>query len=288
MNNKIEIVDVIIVSWHPGDCIIDTINSVINDEFVNNIIVVNHGMQASTKEKMIEKFSNNNKFCIIETNKNLGFSRGCNIGAERASGPILFFLNPDANARDGCVSSLANGLLSNPIRPVIYGARIINTDGTEQRGGRRGELTLFSAFSGFLGLSRLLPMIRDIHREYEPLPGVPVVTQSVSGAALMIRRDDYFSVGGYDEGFFLHVEDIDLCRRVRNAGGLVVFHPDAEVVHIGSTSDVSRIFVAHQKAIGLRRYFLKHSGVLKRQLVRVIFPIIWILLMIRVIKLYHK
>jgi GT2 family glycosyltransferase len=66
-------------------------------------------------------------------------------------------------------------------------------------------------------------------------------------------------VGGFDEGYFLHVEDVDLCWRVRRAGGVVLFHPTAEVVHIGGTSQTSPLKVEFHKGVGLARFFRKRA-----------------------------
>src|SRR5690606_29943057 len=65
--------------------------------------------------------------------------------------------------------------------------------------------------------------------------------------------------GGFDEGYFLHVEDVDLCWRVRRAGGQVLFHPKAEVIHLGHTSQASPVKVEFHKGLGLARYFRKRS-----------------------------
>jgi GT2 family glycosyltransferase len=75
-----------------------------------------------------------------------------------------------------------------------------------------------------------------------------------------MTRADFARVGGFDEGFFLHVEDIDLCWRVRHEGGVVLFQPAAEVVHIGSTSAKAPLFVEISKGFGLVRYFRKRAA----------------------------
>jgi hypothetical protein len=74
-----------------------------------------------------------------------------------------------------------------------------------------------------------------------------------------MRREDFAAVGGFDEGYFLHVEDVDLCWRVRRAGGLVLFHPGAEVIHIGGTSQTSPLKVEFHKGVGLARFFRKRA-----------------------------
>jgi len=82
---------------------------------------------------------------------------------------------------------------------------------------------------------------------------------TISGACFCMRREDFAAVRGFDEGYFLHVEDVDLCWRVRQQGGLVLFHPGAEVVHIGGTSQTSPLKVEFHKGVGLARFFRKRA-----------------------------
>jgi GT2 family glycosyltransferase len=74
-----------------------------------------------------------------------------------------------------------------------------------------------------------------------------------------MTRADFVELGGFDEGYFLHVEDVDLCWRVRQSGGVVLFHPTARVVHLGSTSHTSPLKVEFWKGLGLVRYFRKRA-----------------------------
>jgi hypothetical protein len=80
----------------------------------------------------------------------------------------------------------------------------------------------------------------EIHHEGEAAPEGPVPTPTVSGACFAMTRADFAALGGFDEGYFLHVEDVDLCWRVRQAGGAVLFQPQARVVHLGSTARKAR------------------------------------------------
>ena len=124
--------------------------------------------------------------------------------------------------------------------------------------GRRGELTPVSAMVSFLGLDRLLPRLRNLHYENEPVADGVMDVPVVSGAALMVPRRRFLDHGGFDERYFLHVEDIDLCRQVRAAGGRVYFEPRAEILHYGGTSQTSPFFVETHKALGFIKYFWKH------------------------------
>ncbi|MBJ7412960.1 MAG: glycosyltransferase family 2 protein, partial [Phenylobacterium sp.] len=145
--------------------------------------------------------------------------------------------------------------------PCLVGGRVLNADGTEQRGARRGEITPLSAVMSMSGLARLAPAWAryEVHWEGESLPDAAVAAPTISGACFCMRREDFDQVGGFDEGYFLHVEDVDLCWRVRQAGGEVLFHPKAEVVHIGGTSQTSPLKVEFHKGVGLARYFRKRA-----------------------------
>ena len=98
----------------------------------------------------------------------------------------------------------------------------------------------------------------------------------------MMPRADFASVGGFDEGYFLHVEDIDICRRVGEAGGAVLFDPGAEALHFGATSKANWAKVESHKARGLVRYFEKFAtSPGERLVVKVLAPCIGALIMVR-------
>lgn len=139
----------------------------------------------------------------------------------------------------------------------MIGARILNRDGSDQRGCRRQLLTPASAFVEALHLTRFFPKHRlNLHEGPVPaaLSGIP----AISGAFMFLSRDDYDKIGGFDEGYFLHVEDLDFCYRFRKAKGEIYFAPDVPVTHIGSTSDVTSDFIEKHKTRGFSRYFHKN------------------------------
>jgi len=95
--------------------------------------------------------------------------------------------------------------------------------------------------------------------EDEPLPEGPVRVGAITGAFFLIHRADFDALGGFDEDYFLHVEDVDLCRRAIEAGGSVTFQPKACALHYGQTSDAPSATVQRHKADSLQRYFRKFA-----------------------------
>ena len=255
-------VSAVMVSWNTGPALFEAIDAALAAPDIDELVLVDHENPPEHARRLDEITAREPRLTLIRTGANLGFSRGCNIGAKAATQPHLLFLNPDALIAPGAAARLA--LSGASLRkPWIAGARILDIDGEEQRGGRRGPLTLWTAFVSMTGLSRLAgvsALFRDMHRENEPRPDAMIETETVSGAAMMTATAHFEALGGFDEGYFLHVEDVDLCRRAREAGGEVVFEPRAEVVHYGATSKAGVFAVERAKARGLARYFWKFSS----------------------------
>ncbi len=213
---------------------------------------------------------------LLAGHGNIGFARGANLGAAKAKGDILVFLNPDAFLQPGCIAELVREVEAHAT-PCLVGGRVLNADRTEQRGGRRGEITPMSALLSLSTLSKLIPGWRqyEVHWEGDARPDAAVAVPTISGACFCMRRDDFEGLKGFDEKYFLHVEDVDLCWRVRQAGGEVLFHPKAEVIHLGHTSQTSPLAVEFHKGVGLARYFRKRAvGVSEWLLACLLSPVI--------------
>ena len=194
---------------------------------------------------------------IVRSPKNGGFSYGCNLGARHGRAPYLLFLNPDARADEAALDALTGALAADP-RIALAGPRIRDEDGGLAWSQRRFP-RLRSTFAQAVFLHRLWPkaawtdeLIRDA-AAYER----PADPDWLSGACMLVRREAFEAVGGFDEGFFLYCEDTDLCRRLRDAGHTVRFEPAAEVHHVGGASSGA----GETRAIAARsrvRYAGKH------------------------------
>jgi GT2 family glycosyltransferase len=176
---------------------------------------------------------------LIRAPRNGGFSYGCNLGAARAQAPFLLFLNPDARIGRGALRALRENLLAHP-DAALAGPRILEPGGRLAWSQRRFPRHR-STYAQALFLHRLWPLatwsdelIRDPAAYARP--GTP---DWVSGACMLVRRNAFEAVGGFDEDFFLYCEDTDLCRRLRDAGHTVRFEPSAEARHVGGASSGS-------------------------------------------------
>jgi N-acetylglucosaminyl-diphospho-decaprenol L-rhamnosyltransferase len=198
---------------------------------------------------------------LVRNAANEGFARACNQGASVAGAPYLLFLNPDAQVEPGAVDTMA-GVLDDEPTVGIVGPRTLGEDGNAQ-----------VSFGPALGLAaewRQRQLVRGVRRrDPEALRAADGQASArsepdwVSGSCLLIRREAFDRVSGFDEGFFLYEEDVDLCVRVRAAGWRVLFEPAAVVRHrlgrsMARAADRARLEY-HRSHL---RYYRKHNGAL--------------------------
>lgn len=259
-------ISVIMVVYMTGPALFTSIARVLADPDVDNFVIVDNGSSEQDQARLFAISQTDDRIRLLQGHGNIGFARGANLGASAARGRFLVFLNPDAFLERGCVKSLAEAAKGQP-SPCLIGARVLNEDRTEQRGARRHEVTPVTTLLSFTRLAERIPALSrfEIHLENEPLPTAPVPVPTISGACFGVSRGDFRRLKGFDGDFFLHVEDVDLCWRAREKGGIVLFHPTAEVVHLGHTSLVEPFFVEWFKGNGLARYFVKRSDTFARK-----------------------
>ncbi len=252
-------ITVIMVVYRTGNALPESLARVVQDPEVDEFIVVDNGSTPEEAAAIDAAVASDTRITLLRGQGNVGFARGANMGAQAAHGETLVFLNPDAFLERGCAGVLAETLAGRPA-PCLVGARVLNPDGHEQRGARRGEVTPVTTLLSLTRLARFAPFRRfEIHHEDDAAPDAAVPVPTISGACFAMRRFDFVELGGFDTGYFLHVEDVDLCWRVRGSGGEVLFQPRAQVVHLGSTSKTHPMKVEFHKGVGLARYFRKRA-----------------------------
>ncbi|MBA2533478.1 MAG: glycosyltransferase family 2 protein [Rubrobacter sp.] len=248
---KFSIVTVDYRSWPYTLRCIDSLYNTGYEDF--EVVVVDNG-QETPPETMPHPVH------LIRNPENVGFARACNQGVLASTGEYVTFINPDTLVERGFFEGLEKVFDENP-KAGVAGPRIVDAEGRLQLSARKE----FSLVSGLLGrtslLTRLFPRSPLVRRHFpatETLSG-PRDVDWVSGACMIVRRRTLEEVGSMDERFFMYFEDADLCRRAREAGWLVYYLPQMEVLHHTGASSLNRpraIWDLHKSAF---LYHRKHG-----------------------------
>lgn len=204
---------------------------------------------------------------LVASPVNLGFGRACNKAFERVTTEFVLILNPDTVVASDLVESLEAAADEHP-NVALFGCRVLNPDGTVQAATYRSLPTVASGVRQGFGAG---PASSHIQSDFVR----PV--SAVNGAAMFIRSRQFELVGGFDEGFFLHCEDLDLFARLQNSGQHLAVLDRVDISHVKGGSGRHRWFVEFHKHRGMVRYFKKHLAGDCFWLVRALMPIaIWI------------
>jgi GT2 family glycosyltransferase len=252
------LVSVVIVTFHSEDDILDCLQSVARCPLPIETIVVDNASRDATVQRL--RAAEPLIDALTCNANNVGFAKAVNQGIRQARGEYILLLNPDAVLEAGAIEHAVNALGMAPDAGVA-GALLLNPDGTEQAGGRRSVPTPGRALARVAGLQRLFPgraWARGFLLNGDPLPGAAVEVEATSGAFMLVRRAAVERVGGLDEGYFMHCEDLDWCVRMREQGWRVLFVPTARVVHKKGRSSRQRpVRVEWYKHRGMIRFYRK-------------------------------
>lgn len=255
-------VSVVVVNYNAGTLLADCVAAVLPQS--REVLVVDNGSHDGSIEHLAARFADEPALRVLLSGRNLGFAAACNLGIAAAQCGNLLFLNPDCCLQPDAVPHLQATLERHP-RAALVGGLLLNPDGSEQRGCRRRFPGLGSAFVrlfGLTALSRRWPrLLAPVDLHGEPLPGGAEPVDAVSGACMLVRGAALREVGGWDEGYFLHCEDLDWCMRFHRAGWQVLFDPAARGIHHqGTCSRAVPLFVEWHKHKGMLRYFRKFNS----------------------------
>ncbi|OGH18136.1 MAG: hypothetical protein A2868_00955 [Candidatus Levybacteria bacterium RIFCSPHIGHO2_01_FULL_40_15b] len=188
------------------------------------------------------------KFKIIENKENVGFSRGINMGAREAKGEYLLFINPDAEWNSGSVNNFVS-LFEGDDKIGVIGGKILTKDGSSEKSAGR-FLKTSEVFLTTLGLDEALGVRFSPNKRCE--------VDFVSGGFMAVRRDLFERLGGFDENFFMYIEDMEFCFRVKKEELKVLFDPSIEVIHESHGSS-NRSFAIENIYRGLLYFHKKHG-----------------------------
>lgn len=258
-------VSAIIVTYNSRREIAACLNSLRADAagWLADCIVADNASPDGTARFVAEHFD----WVTVSANaENLGYGRAINRAARTARGDYLLILNPDTVIKPGAVANLT-AFLDHRLQAAACGPQLRDDRGGFQFESRRGFPTPAAAFGYFTGLDRLLPHSRTWARYHQRgiPPGREQQTESLSGSCMLVRRDRFAAVDGFDEDYFLFGEDIDLCWRLHHAGGEIWYVPAAVVIHtkgasMRQTGDVARREFYHSMRIFMRKRLPSHCS----------------------------
>lgn len=249
---------IIIVSYNTRALTVETIRSVV--ESGAQVIVVDNHSSDDTLEAL-KQFGR--QITVIDNRENVGFARANNQGVKFATGKYILLLNSDTKVYPDALEKMVGKLESDKTIGIVS-ATLCNPDGSRQpQGGALPSLLTVSAWWlwPFPGKIPLFPTFQD--------PRPKDWSGWVGGTAMMMRREDYLSLGGLDEKIFMYAEDVDLCWRMHKMHRKVMILPDAVIMHVGSASgSKSRAMAGEVK--GIIYLFGKHLPVWQLPMLRLI------------------
>ena len=251
-------ISVVIVAWNAKRYLESCLDSLVQalPRRSMEVLVVDNASADGTIEMVETKFA---WVKLIKSNENLGFARGNNLAIRQCRGRYIALVNPDVIVFPGCLDALADFLDQNP-KVGNVGPRVFNPDMTQQSTCRRFP-TLWNNFCSATRLESIFKGSRFFageHMFYFPHDRTLAVDVIV-GCFSTIRREAFEEVGLLDEGLFMYGDDVDWCRRARNAGWQVMFYPGAQAIHDrGKTTAPfpEHFAVAQQRSI--LRYWKRH------------------------------
>jgi len=248
---------VVIICWNDLRVIRDCLRSIYDGTHATDfeVIISDNGSVDDSIEFVRNHYP---QVRIVENQQNLGFARGNNAGIRASRGEYVLILNPDTVLRDCALDRLVEFADRHP-EAGAFGCRVLNPDGTYQVSARLFP-TVGRYWVAALGLARVSALFT--YEEYRHWLGdTERAIDWQSGCCVMFRGDLLKSLGGFDEQFFYHCEEVDLCLRVRKAGHAILFTPQAVITHLGGQRIIS-----NQKRFEIEkhrsryRYFYKNFG----------------------------
>jgi GT2 family glycosyltransferase len=191
-----------------------------------SVWVVDNDSRDGTVELVRDEFPS---VCLLENGENAGFARATNRGIAEGRAPYVLALNPDTELFEDTLPTLLRVLEEHP-EIGIAGPRLERPDGSFDHASRRSFPTLLGALGHFSGLGRRVERGRLAQYRAPEVERGPV--DAVNGAFMLIRRAALDEVGLFDEGYWMYMEDLDLCFRFKQAGWVTWYEPSAVAVHL--------------------------------------------------------
>lgn len=228
-------VSVIIVNWNAGKYLEETIESLYEkntDVSFEVIIIDNNSAKDEESYLFLDRITEHDNVTVVKSNENLGFAKANNLGMSIAKGNNFFILNPDVVFHDNCIKILSDYLNDNA-DVGMAGPKVLYADGSFQQPCLRGKPYPKDTLFHIIGLAKAFPKNEYLngyalwHLDRNKIQEC----WSVSGCALMLKRELYEKIGGIDERYFMYQEETDWGIECKKAGYKVIYNPNTTITH---------------------------------------------------------
>ena len=236
----------VIVNYNAGSHLVAAAASLRADG-VRTVVVVDNG---SSDGSVTALCAADPEVHVVHPGRNLGYGGGANRGAAVVDGDLILIMNADTVVEPGALKALAAALEADPDVGIV--GPMIETKGEIYPSARTFPTMADAVGHAFLGM--VLPRNR-FTRRYRMLDWDHARSRRVdwvSGSCMLVRAECFRQIGGFDEDYFMYLEDVDLCWRARRAGWEVSYEPAARVVHVqGVSTDLHpyRMIAVHHRSL---------------------------------------
>lgn len=241
---------VVIVNWNTKELLKTCLSSVLENgsEAVGKVIVVDNDSSDGSPEMVSREFP---AIHLIKNAQNLGFSHGCNQGIKESKTDYVAILNSDTVIFPKALGLLA-GFMDKNEKTGALGPKLLNEDGSVQLSCRNFPSFKEATVHAFWGIFNQANPFTRSYRQADWDHSTEREVDWISGACMVLRKKALAEAGLFDEDYFMYLEDVDLCYRLKQAGWKVFFYPGARVTHYSGGSSrkrSSRAIIEHQKSI---------------------------------------
>jgi N-acetylglucosaminyl-diphospho-decaprenol L-rhamnosyltransferase len=241
----------VVINYEAGAALWDCVRSLLADTSAGRppeVVVVDNGSSDGSAAAVARSLP---AVKVLHPGANLGYARAANLGITATHAPVVAVCNPDLEVEEGAAGALVPRLAAEADLGAV-GPLIRNTDGTIYPSARSDPRVRDAVGHGLLGFVwRTNPFTRR-YRQLDADPSRPRDVDWVSGAAVWLRRDALDTVGGWDERYFMYVEDVDLCWQLRRRGWRVGYEPGAVVTHVQGATTAKhpyRMITEHHRSL---------------------------------------
>lgn len=247
----------VVVNYEAGPWLTACIRSLFADASAGEpeLVVVDNGSHDGSVVALAREFPS---VRVLTPETNLGYAGGVNRGTAVTSAPVVAVLNPDVEVEPGTAAAMLARLDREPDLAAV-GPVVRNPDGSQYPSARTVPSAGDAVGHALFGLVRPSNRFTRRYRQLDVDPARPRDVEWLSGAAMWLRRSALESVGGWDEHYFMYMEEVDLCWRLRRLGWRVAYEPAGAVMHVQAVSTDRhpyRMIVRHHRSV--YRFATKH------------------------------